>query len=141
MKVLCNARDGNPLMDSLHRDILRQRRKVQNSLVSNLRQNVRKFQVVEDHYDGKEKRLVSEYSRKKKILNERYDLFTQRGFLTMDMTYSTILHMLGEYEREWMADLEELRVLDERMVAEVKRVEHKMRARQNDFLFFKNLYF
>jgi hypothetical protein len=140
MVVSANARDGNWLLDSLHRDIRRQRRTIQNSLALTLHQNVRKVKVLNEHFDGKERRLVSGNISRKRVLGEKHDYYTQRGLLTMDMVYSTILHMLEDYERAWVQDIRDLKVQDERMVAEVNRLEHKMKARKNDFLFFKNLY-
>lgn len=143
--ISCNAREGNPhmqthLVKSIKRDILRQRQTLQNSLASTLSQEIRKYKAVDEHFDTKRQAMVRAVDSTKRILGDKEAYFTQRGFVAMDMTYSKILHTLEEFERTWANQVEELKVQDQRMVSDVKVLECHMKARNNDFLFFKNLY-
>lgn len=143
--ISCHAREGNPhiqthLVKTIKRDILRHRITLQNSLASSLAQDVKKYRVVDEHFDTTKQAMVRSVESTKRSLGDKEVYYTQRGFLAMDMAYSKIINTLGEFEQAWSEEVNDMKRQDERIVSDVKTLECQMKARQNEFLFFKNLY-
>ena len=122
--------------ENVSRRVLRQikahRLAHQEHIVATIRYEIRKMQLVEDHYERERERAESSFRKLNDEVADKIRTKHARFHLMLDDKYDSILHNLDELEKSIRGNML-FRVWDEEDDA-------KMFLRMNDHLFFKSLY-